>query len=402
MSEYQYYEFRAVDRPLSKQEMAALRAISSRAKITPTSFVNTYEWGNFKGDPDTFMQEYFDAFVYVANWGTHRFMMRVPRWALKETEVSAYCPGESASAFETSEFFVLDFQSDEEAGDWEEGEAYMASLIPLRAELMNGDLRCLYLGWLLCAQSGELDEEEMEPPVPPGLAKLSAPLREFADFVRIEEELIEVAAEASDALEIAGPSEGELAAWIAAMPETEKNSLLLEAIAHEKPHFRVELLRLFQKRRASSGKYSEQPAPPRRTVTQLLDAARARAEERERRQAEREAAEKAKREQEQAAARAKYLETLAGREEQAWEQVNELIQTKQPKNYDQAVSLLVDLRELAVQGGREQEFKLALGQLRARHASKPSFLRRLALATTGYKGQVIVPDRNIGDEFPDT
>ena len=34
MSEYQYYEFRAVDRPLTKQEMGALRAISSRAEIT--------------------------------------------------------------------------------------------------------------------------------------------------------------------------------------------------------------------------------------------------------------------------------------------------------------------------------------------------------------------------------
>jgi hypothetical protein len=70
MSEYQYYEFRAVDRPLSKQEMGALRAISSRAEIAPTSFVNTHNWGDFKGNPDALMKKYFDAFVYVANWGT--------------------------------------------------------------------------------------------------------------------------------------------------------------------------------------------------------------------------------------------------------------------------------------------------------------------------------------------
>jgi len=380
MSEYQYYEFRAVDRPLTKQEMGALRAISTRAEITSTSFVNTYNWGDFKGNPDALMKKCFDAFVYVANWGTHRFMLRLPRWALKETPLSAYCAGDSASARETSDLVILDFRSDIEGGDWEEGEGYLASLIPLRADLMNGDLRCLYLGWLLCAQCEELDEDDMEPPVPPGLAKLSAPLQEFAELLRIEEDLIEVAAEASVALDTAGPSQEELTAWIAAMPEAKKNALLLEAATGANPQFRVELLRLLEQHRLPSGGHSEQPAPPRRTVSELLSAAKSLATEREQREAERQAAEKAKRERERAAARAKYLETLAGREKQAWEQVGELIQTKRPNNYNQAVNLLVDLRDLAVQGRREGEFKSALEQLRTLHCTKQSFLRRLAKA----------------------
>jgi predicted nucleic acid-binding Zn-ribbon protein len=382
MSEYQYYEFRAVDRPLTRQEMGKLRAISTRAQITATSFVNTYEWGDFKGDPDALMEKYFDAFVYVANWGTHRFMLRLPRWALKETELSAYCAGDGASAWETSDFIVLDFLSEDEGGDWEEGEGYMASLIPLRADLTNGDLRCLYLGWLLCARCEELDEEDLEPPVPPGLAKLSAPLQMFAEFLRIEKDLIEVAAEASVALEAAGPSQEELAAWIAAMPEAKKNALLLEAAAGDNPRFRVELLRSFKQDWLASEGHSEQPAPPRRTVSELLSAAKSRATERERREAERQAAEEARLERERAADRAKYLETLAGREKQAWEQVSELIRTTKPKNYDQAVSLLVDLRELAVQRRREGEFNSALERLRALHSSKPSFLRRLEKAVT--------------------
>jgi hypothetical protein len=40
MSEYQYYGFVAIDRPLSPQDLHALRAISSRATITPTHFSN--------------------------------------------------------------------------------------------------------------------------------------------------------------------------------------------------------------------------------------------------------------------------------------------------------------------------------------------------------------------------
>ncbi|MFO7739670.1 MAG: hypothetical protein R6V46_14415 [Desulfatiglandaceae bacterium] len=40
MSEYQYYEFLAIDRPLTKDEMAELRALSTRATITPVGFTN--------------------------------------------------------------------------------------------------------------------------------------------------------------------------------------------------------------------------------------------------------------------------------------------------------------------------------------------------------------------------
>jgi hypothetical protein len=38
MSEYQYYEFQAVDRPLSRQQMAEIRALSTRAEVTSTRF----------------------------------------------------------------------------------------------------------------------------------------------------------------------------------------------------------------------------------------------------------------------------------------------------------------------------------------------------------------------------
>ena len=42
MSEYQYYEFRAIDRRLSGAEMKRLRDLSTRAEITPVSFTNDY------------------------------------------------------------------------------------------------------------------------------------------------------------------------------------------------------------------------------------------------------------------------------------------------------------------------------------------------------------------------
>ena len=51
MSEYQYYEFHAIDRALSERGRRELRACSTRATITSTRFVNHYEWGDLKGDP---------------------------------------------------------------------------------------------------------------------------------------------------------------------------------------------------------------------------------------------------------------------------------------------------------------------------------------------------------------
>ena len=55
MSEYQYYEFVAVDRPLSQAQQGQLRAVSTRARISASSFVNEYQWGDLKADPRAWM-----------------------------------------------------------------------------------------------------------------------------------------------------------------------------------------------------------------------------------------------------------------------------------------------------------------------------------------------------------
>ena len=65
MSEFQYYEFHAIDRLLTDKEMRELRSFLSRAQITPTSFVVDYSWGSFKGSEDVWMEKYFDAFLYL-------------------------------------------------------------------------------------------------------------------------------------------------------------------------------------------------------------------------------------------------------------------------------------------------------------------------------------------------
>jgi hypothetical protein len=60
VSEYQCYEFVALDRPLTLAEMAELRTISTRADIAPTRFWNEYQWGDLKADPKRLLARYFD------------------------------------------------------------------------------------------------------------------------------------------------------------------------------------------------------------------------------------------------------------------------------------------------------------------------------------------------------
>src|SRR3989337_1698222 len=142
MSEYQYYEFQAIDRPLTKDEMAELRELTTRATITPTRLQNVYQWGSFRGDPLRLMERYFDAFVYVANWGTHQFMLRLPGHLLDPQMARSYAIAESLTVHTRDDVVILEFLSqDEEGGGWvedEEAASWMPALLPLRAELASG------------------------------------------------------------------------------------------------------------------------------------------------------------------------------------------------------------------------------------------------------------------------
>ena len=271
MSEYQYYEFQTVDRRLSEMEMQALRTVSTRARITPTSFVNEYSFGDFKGNPDAWMEKYFDGFLYLANWGTHTLQLRVPAKALSAKAARLYCPGEAASVREKSGDLIFTFTSeDEEGGDWIEGEGQLSSLLPLRTGIISGDLRCLYLGWLGCVQSGELDDDDLEPPVPPNLGKLTGVLSNFVEFFRIDPNLIAVAAQASPQMKPAQTDRKGMAAWVAALPAVEKDNLLVRILEGENAEVGVDIRARFSHHRAASNPVRELP---RRTVAELLSAA---------------------------------------------------------------------------------------------------------------------------------
>jgi len=375
MSEYQYYEFQAIDKPLSEKDREALRDISSRAQITSTSFVNEYNYGNFKGDPLKLVEKYFDAFLYVTNWGTHQLMLRIPRKSINLDLASQYCIRDSWTIYEKGDYLIFDFSSETEDYDWEEGESYLSPLISLRSDLIRGDYRCLYLAWLYCAQMDEIDEDEEEPHVPANLVNLNASLESFADFMRIDKDLIQVASENSIAEQKPVQDDKKLKNWIDGLSNSEKDTIIFRLINDNDPHLGNELLQRFQK--ASSEKDVKNNEKTPRTVMELLQRAETYTKEREQRIAEQKTKEKARKEKEAAIAREKYLNGLAGKENEIWKKVDSLILTKKPKGYDEAVRLLVDLKDLDKKNNAASLFKSKLMAIRENHARKPSLIRRI-------------------------
>jgi FtsZ-interacting cell division protein YlmF len=378
MSEYQYYEFQAMDRPLSEKEREELRGYSSRAQITASSFVNVYHFGSFKGNPGQWMEKYFDAFLYLANWGNRTLMFRVPAKLLASNAVAPYCAGESLTCWTKGDHCIVSFDSQEEESEWAEGEGWLSSLIPLRTELMRGDVRCLYLGWLRAALLGEFDDATLEPPVPANLTKLHAPLRQFAEFLRIDEDWIAAAAERSADRATARVLKEDIARRIAKLPPQEKDDLLVNLVETDDPHVVLEFRRrlLAETQPATIASNSE----PRRSVGELRARAEAIAANRETAEAERRAREQERLERERAAHRRAHLDSLAGKEDALWSRVESLIVTKQPKRYDEAVSLLADLRDLAERRTAHAEFSTKLETLCRQHAAKASLLQRIRAA----------------------
>lgn len=367
MSEYQYYEFQAVDRRLSPKEMEELRGYSSRAEITPTRFSNEYSYGDFKGNPDGWVERYFDAFLYVANWGTHRLKLGLPTSLLDVETAQAYaCDGLTVRAKEGR--LLLSFDSDEEGGDgWVEGEGLLDEVLPVRAELTQGDLRALYLGWLGAVSSGVVPDEAKEPPVPPGLGELSPALEALAHFLRVPEGLLLTAARQSAKLSRVTLDSKEVKDWVAALPVSEKDALLVRLLQGDSVVAELER-RLHQAHQPISSAAS---APPR-TVAELLLSAETAEQELKQAAAQARAAVAAKKEREEAAARGEYLGTLTGQEEALWAKV-EMLVIHVPQKYKEVVRLLTDLRDLAARQ-KDATFMPRLVKFRANHERKRNLI----------------------------
>jgi hypothetical protein len=367
VSEYQYYEFQAVDRPLDRRAQEALRSISSRARITATSFTNHYEWGDFKGDPRELVERWFDLHLYLANWGTRRLMMRLPERLLNQADIDPFLREiDWAEAWISGDHLIVDIHREEEPeDDWDDGSGHLAALAPLRADAISGDLRLFYLLWLTAVEEELVPDGEAEPL--PGIGPLTGALEAFAEFFGIDTDLVAAAAESGNG--DAAMSEDELRGELGAISEREKTELLLRVIEDD-AHVAAELRRRMRPKR--------QPSAPRRAAADLRRRAQEIGEERERAEARRREAERRQKVAEAEKACRARLDALKRRGAGVWGEIEEEIGRRNASGYDKAASLLSDLQALAAEDGNQSEFACRLASIRARHETKGKFIERLS------------------------
>ena len=331
MSEYQYYEFLAIDRPLSGADRDALRQLSTRARITATSFTNFYEWGDFKGDPAKLMARFFDLHLYLANWGSRRLMIRLPARLIDRRRLDAFLrEADDVTVRTAGENLILNIFGEEVETDGDEdGSGWLAALSPLRADVLSGDLRLFYLLWLRAVEADLLEPDELEPL--PGIGPLTGPLTAFAEFFDLDRDLVAAAAERAAEPPLRTPASSAAPQRIAAA----------------------------------------------RSVGELRGRAEEIGRERERVQAQKAAAEQKRREHEAARLRRTRLDGIARRGESVWREIETEIERRNAAGYDKAAGLLLDLQAIAEEEGEAKSFARRLQTIRERHAHKKRFIERV-------------------------
>jgi hypothetical protein len=281
------------------------------------------------------------------------------------------------------EYALLDIHFLRDAGaGWIEAERWLPALAPLRADLLRGDYRVLYLAWLKSLTPDDAEDVTEEPPVPAGLRHLPPQLEAFLELFEVDSSLLDVSAQASDERrgssavsggppgEGPGPclpfglSEADLRRAVEALPRYEADAYLLR-VASGEPLADVALLRRLREI-AATPTVSQ---TPRRTTAQLLAAAgemRSRNQELKARAAE--------------GQRIAELEDLAAREEQAWALVARLVSRHGARPYDEAVDLLLKMRDAAAFKGDLPAFEERMAGLCLEVKNRRGLITRLRAA----------------------
>jgi hypothetical protein len=406
MSEYQYYEFQTIDQPLNAEQRAYLSTLSSRVQLTSSSAVYTYSYSDLPANPLQVLADHFDAMLYVANWGSKQLVFRFPQNALNPDELKAYLAFDEMSLESSGDYLILniDFNPEEGTGEWIEGDGMLSSMIALRNDILDGDLRALYLVWLQAALNYELmlsdeeveeedllddeleggDPELIEPPLPPGLQQLTPALTALIEFIELDTDLVAAAAQASPPLVSKSEPFEE---WVTKLPIHERNAFLVR-FARREPRVHIDLLTRLREVGQSGGALIS-TSQPRRSFAEIKSAARQ--QQQIRQQKEHEAAERKRLEK---------LDKLAKRQKEAWLEVAQNLAKRNASGYDTAVALLVELHDLALHRKQQEAFEGQFGEivgpyLKSSALQQRMYILRMTPGVESFSIQPIIPDLGV-------
>jgi hypothetical protein len=264
MSEFQCYQFKTIDRPLSNSEREEVNSWSSRGEVTSTTATFIYHYGDFKKDPEWAVEHYFDAMIYFANWGTRRLLLKLPANLIKPKELTKYCTevdwsGDYIRLEKKGQVYLLDlYFANEEGGEWMEDEDFdIHALGQTRDELIAENYISLYLLWTKMNASAEMDDEDdddedddekwnLAPPLPANFKKVDSKLKAFIEYFEIDDSIVKAAKAASATVVAKMPEYSQL---LKLLPDAERLDWL-ERVLKEEPNLGV----LLKKRLEEMGK----------------------------------------------------------------------------------------------------------------------------------------------------
>ena len=378
MSEFQYYEWLALDRPLTKAEQIEVDKLSSHIEVSATRAQVDYSWGEFKHNATEVLATYFDAHIYMGNWGARELLFRFPIGTIDGEQLLLYCTGEEVDLRQINGYDVLSItlgqDGEEDWEGWIESEGILSSLIPLRTAIMQGDYRSVYLAWLYVAtqiteefetyDDDEYEEEDsnevLERPVPAGLKELDSALEELVGFLRLDSYTLAAAAENSAPLKADKPINYGALLQQLSLSECQQ---WLEKVVTNQPGAAALLRKHLMRFSRSSEKIENQQKL--RPITALIERAEVLQAEEDRRKTE-----QAKRTNE------KKMMEIAPRKATMWATVEKLLVESKPSHYNEATNIMDQLEQLAAFQGDSAEFLRRVRTLATRYERRRALLER--------------------------
>jgi hypothetical protein len=386
MSEFQFYDFRCIDKPLTENERREVNSWSSRSNASSHRATFTYAYGDFGKTPLDCVARYFDAMFYTANWGTRHLIFRFPQKMVDFKVLQAYNIDAGAATGYTSgisvskqgEYVLLEFElCEDDYSEWiDEKDDTLSDLLPLREDILRGDYRSLFVFWLSMTQlmyademaendddfEDEIDDESETlamPPIPANLKKLSSALSDFIDLYDINRDLITAAATFS-----VEPSKSETFSMEKAlknMSEKEKDAWLTRLFDGE-----TRLDVAFKKHLESK---QPQPKNVNNSAASFADIVALIGDKKNERQ-EREAIDRAN-------AHLKKMNELVKKEADLWKTIYFNLDRKTGSAYDIAADALKDLYDVAVFFEKKNVFLEKLYDVEERYGRSKTLVERL-------------------------
>lgn len=367
MSTYQYYDFYSIDRSLTKKEMETISTYSSRVDLSSRRAMFMYNYGDFRYNEIEVLNDFFDIMLYVANWGSRRLMMKFPSSMVSYQELTEYAIEagnefyQEINVLKKGSNVLIDMNLSNEDSEWIDAEGMLDEMLPIRNQILNGDYRALYLGWLqLASDDIDIPPDLPEPTLPANLKRLGYSLEKFVDFWEIHPDLIQAAAATSEEEEVM--SDEGLISQINHLSDEEKNEILAELVNHEVKAQQQLRQRLAQLYKGPTVPKKKEP----RTLGEIM--------QRTSKQAQiREEADTLARKQ----ALLKKMKKIEEEESTMWAEVTEQAQQKTAKGYERAAELLLELKEYHEYRMSQAVFNSKFELIRAEYGKSVAFRRRM-------------------------